>query len=114
MVKAIKIVETGCGKLLQSSIGKSIQTDVNLSSAEFQTAKSWMVYPNPVKEQLQIRSKNKLQKIRVYNNLNQLVLNIQPKTTDCLIECSSWQSGLYFIEIIDELQKRDTIKIVKE
>lgn len=114
MVKAIKIVESGCGKLLQSSIGKSIQADVNLSSAEFQTAKSWMVYPNPVKDQLQIRSKNKLQKIRIYNNLNQLVLNLQPETTDCLIDCSSWQSGLYFIEIIDELQKRDTIKIVKE
>lgn len=114
MVKAIKIVESGCGKLLQSSIGKSIQADVNLTSAEFQTTKSWMVYPNPVKDQLQIRSKNKLQKIRIYNNLNQLVLNIQPKTTDCLIDCSSWQSGLYFIEIIDELQKRDTIKIVKD
>lgn len=114
MVKAIKIVETGCGKLLQSSIGKSIQADVNLSSAEFQTTKSWMVYPNPVKNQLQIRSKNKLQKIRIYNNLNQLVVNIQPETTDCLIDCSSWQSGLYFIEIIDELQKCDTIKIVKE
>jgi hypothetical protein len=114
MVKAIKIVESGCGKLLQSSIGKSIQADVNLSNAEFQTAKSWMVYPNPVKDQLQIRSKNKLQKIRVYNNLNQLVVNIQPETTDCLIDSSSWQSGLYFIEIIDELQKRDTIKIVKE
>lgn len=114
MVKAIKIVESGCGKLLQSSIGKSIQADVNLSSAEFQTAKSWMVYPNPVKDQLQIRSKNKLQRIRIYNNLNQLVLNLQPKTTDCLIDCSNWQSGLYFIEIIDELQKRDTIKIVKE
>jgi hypothetical protein len=42
------------------------------------------------------------------------VLNIQPKATDYLIDCSSWQSGLYFIEIIDELQKRDTIKIVKE
>lgn len=114
MVKAIKIVESGCGKMFQSSIGKSIQADVNLSSAEFQTAKSWMVYPNPVKDQLQIRSKNKLEKIRIYNNLNQLVLNIQPKTTDCLIDCSNWQSGLYFIEIIDELQKRDTIKIVKE
>ena len=114
MVKAIKIVESGCGKMLQSSIGKSIQADVNLSSAEFQTAKSWMVYPNPVKDQLQIRSKNKLQKIRIYNNLNQLVVNIQPETTDCLIDCSNWQSGLYFIEIIDELQKRDTIKIVKE
>jgi hypothetical protein len=114
MVKAIKVVESGCGKMLQSSIGKSIQADVNLTSAEFQTTKSWMVYPNPVKDQLQIRSKNKLQKIRIYNNLNQLVLNIQPKTSDYLIECSSWQSGLYFIEIIDELQKRDTIKIVKE
>jgi hypothetical protein len=114
MVKAIKVVESGCGKLLQSSIGKSIQADVNLTSAEFQTTKSWMVYPNPVKDQLQIRSKNKLEKIRIYNNLNQLVLNIQPKTTDYLVECSSWQSGLYFIEIIDELQKRDTIKIVKE
>jgi Secretion system C-terminal sorting domain len=114
MVKAIKVVESGCGKLLQSSIGKSIQADVNLSSAEFQTTKSWMVYPNPVKDQLQILSKNKLEKIRVYNNLNQLVLNIQPKTTDYLIDCSSWQSGLYFIEIIDELQKRDTIKIIKE
>ena len=114
MVKAIKIVESGCGKLLQSSIGKSIQADVNLSSAEFQTAKSWMVYPNPVKDQLQIRSKNKLEKIRIYNNLNQLVVNIQPETTDCHIDCSNWQSGLYFIEIIDELQKRDTIKIVKE
>jgi hypothetical protein len=114
MVKAIKVVESGCGKLLQSSIGKSIQADVNLTSAEFQTTKSWMVYPNPVKDQLQIRSKSKLEKIRIYNNLNQLVLNIQPKTTDCLIDCSSWQSGLYFIEIIDELQKRDTIKIIKE
>jgi hypothetical protein len=114
MVKAIKVVESGCGKLLQSSIGKSIQADVNLTSAEFQTTKSWMVYPNPVKDQLQIRSENKLQKIRIYNNLNQLVLNIQPQASDYLIDCSSWQSGLYFIEIIDELQKRDTIKIVKE
>lgn len=114
MVKAIKVVESGCGKLLQSSIGKSIQIDVNLTSAEFQTTKSWMVYPNPVKDQLQIRSKNKLQKIRIYNNLNQLVLNIQPKASDYLVECSSWQSGLYFIEIIDESGKAEKIKIVKQ
>lgn len=114
MVKAIKIVETGCGKFLQSSIGKSIQADVNLTSTEFQHTKSWVVYPNPVTNFFQIQSKNKLQKIRIYTSLNQIMLDIQPKTSEYEVDCSGWQSGFYFIEIIDEMEKRDIVKIIKD
>jgi hypothetical protein len=114
MVKAIKIMETGCGKFLQASIGKSIQVDVNLILSDYQKAKSWIIYPNPVKEYLHIQSKNKLQKVRIYNSLNQLVLDNSPQTLDFDIDCAHLESGYYLIESVDEVGEVLYRKLIKK
>lgn len=114
MVKAIKIMESGCGKFLQASIGKSIQVDLGLTAPNVQNTTSILVFPNPVTDFLTIQSKSKLQKIRVYNNLQQLVFELKPTDLIATIDCSSWQTGLYFVEVVDEVGELSKIKIIKE
>ncbi|MEY2701683.1 MAG: putative adhesin, partial [Bacteroidota bacterium] len=114
MVKTIKIMESGCGKFLQASIGKSIQVDLGLSTTPFQDNASFTVFPNPVTDFFTIQSKNKLQKIRVYNNLQQVIYEVKPTYLMTTIDCSNWQTGLYFVEVIDEVRELSKIKIIKQ
>ena len=114
MVKAIKIMESGCGRFLQASIGKSIQVDLGLSTAYFQDTASLIVFPNPLTDFLTIQSIKKLQKIRIYNNLQQVVLELTPTDLIAIIDSSSWQTGLYFVEGVDEVGELSSVKLIKK
>lgn len=63
---------------------------------------------------ISIQSKSKLQKIRVYNNLQQLVFELKPTDLMATIDFSSWQAGLYFVDVIDEVGARSSIKVIKD
>jgi hypothetical protein len=113
MVKAIKLMESGCGKFLQASIGKSIQEDLSLSAANVQDTTLFVVFPNPVTDFLTIQSGNALQTLRVYNSLQQVVFEEQTVARSFTLDFTSWQNGFYVLEIINEVGESTQIKIMK-
>ena len=70
------------------------------------------VYPNPVKDMLEIRSIESVDKISVYDVVGKLVLSNTPTVVSQNMDMSSLPSGIYLIQItIGDASK--TVKVIK-
>lgn len=75
-------------------------------------AQSFSVYPNPVKDVLNIQSLEAVSKIAVYNVLGQNVYSNTPKAVSPTVDMSTFKSGVYFVEVtIGNTTK--TVKVIK-
>jgi len=68
-----------------------------------------IVYPNPVTEELFIRSATQIENVRIYSVQGKLVLESSSTTLDV----TSMQNGLYFIEIASD-EGKEIHKIIKQ
>lgn len=81
-------------------------SDINSSSATF-------VYPNPVKDIINIKSKNSSEfNYKVYNTAGQVVLN--GKTSDNKINAQRLSEGNYILELINKQGEKTTQKFIKK
>lgn len=83
-----------------------------LANPDF-TRKPILLYPNPIKDNLAVESPVDIDKIQIYTNLGQLLLDnnyIQKKVT---LEMSSYSKGIYFVGVFSE-GKPNYFKIIKE
>ncbi|MEE9349670.1 MAG: endonuclease [Flavobacteriaceae bacterium] len=80
----------------------------HVNNAEF--ADNLLVYPNPAKNRIQIKSSTTLSNIVFYNALGQIVLS-QNDSND--IDISSLEQGVYICKIIDEFGNVGMKKIIK-
>ncbi|WP_165593545.1 T9SS type A sorting domain-containing protein [Aequorivita soesokkakensis] len=89
--------------------------DVVFSSAagvEDFSADSFRVYPNPVKDVLNISTKTAVDNIEVYDVLGKRVLSVQPDVISPKINMSGLASGAYMVKVtIGNASK--TVKIIK-
>jgi hypothetical protein len=67
-------------------------------------------YPNPVKDELYIRSEEKLEKIEIYNHIGQKVLD----NNKVMINLSELSSGVYFLKVYSETGKTGIKRFIKE
>lgn len=75
-------------------------------------AANFSVYPNPVKDVLNISSKNTVDSVVVYDVLGKVVLQSTPGVISPSIDTSSLSSGAYLVNVtIDGSSK--TIKVIK-
>jgi uncharacterized repeat protein (TIGR01451 family) len=72
-----------------------------------------LVFPNPTRDLLQIRSKDAVSMIKVYNALGQTVFNQSVKSDRYILDVSSWSNGLYLIESTGK-GGRSVVRVVKE
>jgi len=78
------------------------------------------IYPNPAKYILALRWANNVSnetiKISISNMLGQVVYNntLQSKQTNLDISVTTWNSGIYYIELTNENGKKEIKKIMKE
>lgn len=84
-----------------------------LSSQDFEFTNEFTLYPNPVKDVLNIQSKNgmEIQSVEIYNVLGQVVIAV-PNATQS-IDVSSLETGSYFIKMNTE-RGSATSKFIKE
>jgi len=82
-----------------------------LSTNDFE-AESFKVYPNPVKDVLNIQSNEAVSKVAVYNVLGQSVFLSTPKAVSPSVDMSSFKSGIYFVEVTIGNSTK-TVKVVK-
>lgn len=83
-----------------------------LSTAKFDTS-SIKMYPNPVKNALNIEANSAIQRVSVYNVLGQEVMAISPKSNAATLQTSVLQKGVYIIKT-DIDGNISTSKIIKE
>jgi len=72
-----------------------------------------MIYPNPVKDFIQINSKNTIKNVLIYNEIGQVVSSIENNNLNATnIDMKDLKKGVYFIRIITE-KETITRKIIK-
>ncbi|MEZ4853789.1 T9SS type A sorting domain-containing protein [Flavobacterium sp.] len=84
-----------------------------LSIQDFAFDKEFTIYPNPVKNELHISNKNKMeiQSLEIYNVLGQLVMAITHPNE--AIEVSQLKTGNYFVKVTTE-KGSSTTKFIKD
>ena len=87
-------------------------TDPALGTQNFETSKM-SLYPNPVKNTLNIDANGSIEKVSVYSILGQEVLSKKPNSNSTTLQTSGLQRGTYIVRsTIDG--KTTTSKLVKE
>ena len=86
--------------------------DASLSAASFDTS-SFVAYPNPVKDVLNLSYKTAISNVKVINLLGQEVLNTKANTNDVQVNMSALTAGAYIVNITVE-DTVHTIKVIKE
>jgi len=99
------------GFLLGGTFTISI-TDQNLSAPDFDL-KNFKVYPNPVKDILNMTYSSEISTIEIYNLIGQLMFSKKINTTDTAIDMSKFQSGNYILKVATDNGTK-TFKIIKE
>ncbi len=101
-------------------LAKSINTTVSIREKHISTTKKqWMVYPNPVKNVLHIKSNtyNKLTgavKIEIFNIAGKLLVSksILPLENNTQLNIANLPSGMYIIEV-SQNERNSYLKIIK-
>ena len=88
------------------------KVDTVLSSYSFDKT-SFVAYPNPVKDVLNLSYKSAISNVRVVNLLGQEVLNTKANSNDVQVNMSALTAGAYIVNITVE-DTVHTIKVIKE
>ena len=72
--------------------------------------KDFSLYPNPTKDILYLNSSQIINRIRIYNNLGQLLGDYLLNDTAGEINLSKLENGIYFIKVNDHLKSYSVIK----
>jgi hypothetical protein len=84
----------------------------NLSTDEF-AVNTFTVYPNPVQNQLFIKSTENDYDIKIHNMLGQLIFERDHNTGDSSINYAHFSKGVYILSI-SNTSKKSILKIIKE
>lgn len=82
-----------------------------LKTVDFEKS-AFYAYPNPVADELTLKSTDFIEKIHVFNAYGQEVLSLKTNATAVNLDCSKMASGIYLIQI-DSRKKSQTFKILK-
>jgi hypothetical protein len=98
MVKAVKAIESGCGKFFHASIGESIQGNIVLSILDLNQSYGLEVFPNPSKDIFNVKSEIEVTSYKI-NSINGVELNNEfVKSTSFPINISNLPEGIYFLQ----------------
>lgn len=92
------------GMGVQQGYGQAIDFSVNvgtLSLNEFEST-ALSVYPNPVKEELNIAYKSKLNAVKIYNLIGKEVFSKTTNSADLKLDLSQLTAGAYIVKIFSE------------
>lgn len=88
----------------------SVQTSLGTADLDM---KNVVVYPNPVKDMMNVSFETAITGVAIYNMLGQQVITRPMNTNEGSIDLSSLSSGTYFVKVSADNAVK-TIKIIKE
>ncbi|MEC4003071.1 T9SS type A sorting domain-containing protein [Flavobacterium sp. SUN052] len=89
-----------------------VLVQLSLNNAQFEL-KNLSFEPNPVINNLNLKSNEIIDEVLVYNLVGQLILNQKFNKSDVQIDLSTLNSGTYFVKVTSS-NKQKTVKIVKK
>ncbi len=72
------------------------------------------IYPNPVKDILNISNKAEMDEVMIYSVSGQLQMQQKLKGNSAKLDLSKLSSGMYLVKIQDKFSKIQTVKVIKE
>lgn len=91
-------------------IGGSLSTTNNQTND-----KQIKIYPNPVSNKFTISNNFELNDIQIINSLGQICKIIKPNSINYSIDVSTFQTGIYYLKIIDKKTKEVEVhKLIKQ
>lgn len=87
--------------------------DANLAVNE-NAGLSAKIYPNPVKDVLNISNKTELGQVTIYSVTGQLQMQQKVKGNAAKLDVSYLSSGMYLVKIQDKSSKIQTVKMIKD
>ncbi|MFO7743948.1 MAG: T9SS type A sorting domain-containing protein [Psychroflexus sp.] len=84
-----------------------------LSNDSF-TQAEFKVYPNPSKDDWNIRTTENIKNVQVYNITGRLVRDLQVNGSEAVINTNGLSSGVYLAKVSNDLDQTKTIKLIKE
>lgn len=84
-----------------------------LETGEFETVGEMKVYPNPVKDQLQLAFDSKIETVMIYNLLGQQVIAKNIDANEGAIDVSHLPAGTYIVKAAADA-KIITVKVIKQ
>jgi hypothetical protein len=72
-----------------------------------------MVFPNPIKNTLNLSYQEEITKVIIYNTIGQAVITKGINAKECTIDTSNLSPGTYMVKIASS-KKTQTIKVIKE
>lgn len=113
MVKAIKTMESGCGKFLHPSIGMSIQEDLVLSlNSDIPTGQTY-IFPNPTNALVYLESDKMIAEVTVLNTIGQTVLKQMINANIATLDLTNHPNEMYYIIIAYKDGGQKLEKIIK-
>jgi hypothetical protein len=99
MIKAIKIIESGCGQFLHAGMGRSVEGTITLSIDEQIKQNRIEIYPNPSFSVSYIKSVESISSLKIINLSGSIILSSNPNKTEFSIDLSDFASGIYILEV---------------
>ena len=95
-----------------SSTPLAVVVTINLANANFDLV-DLEYYPNPVTDNLNLLTNQKIDAVTIYNLVGQEIMLITPNSTSAQIEMSNLPQGIYLLKI-DVKDKHKIIKVMKK
>jgi hypothetical protein len=95
-----------------SSTPLAVVVTINLANANFDLV-DLEYYPNPVTDNLNLLTNQKIDAVTIYNLVGQEIMLITPNSTSAQIEMSNLPQGIYLLKI-DVKDKHKIIKVIKK
>lgn len=114
MVKAVKMVESGCGKFLHASLGINVEADLPLSLSNEYTLQKLTIFPNPSNDFFYMNVNHPINKYEVFNSLGMLIQSAgNLNQTAFSIYGQTWSEGVYFLKTTDIFGVTQVNKLLK-
>ncbi|PQJ81331.1 CotH kinase family protein [Polaribacter glomeratus] len=104
--------ETGKTVVLNNISVEGKSTDSALNTKNVSLKSNLNIFPNPTKKNIRIVSEKTITRISIHNLIGQIIYNEKPNNQNQLINLKDYKSGVYFITIYTDNEKR-TSKIIK-
>ena len=91
----------------------TITADATLSLDSLDNENAFTYFPNPVKNELTLKSQKDIQNVTVFNMLGQEVLRTAPNTVNSTINMNELSQGAYFVKVTIG-NVTETIRVIKQ
>lgn len=99
MVKAVKIVESGCGQFLHPSLGISIEGSLTLGVDKQITSDTITIYPNPSSDVFNLKSGKDISSLSITSLTGTVILNRNLNSKAFSINLKNFASGIYIVKM---------------